>query len=179
MRDAVRALVEGIDPWDAREERDHEETLVWINRGAELYRQEAPARPPRHLVCYFLLMDGPWLLLVDHIKAGLWLPTGGHCDPGEHPRATVMREVREELSVEAEFLCGAPVFLTLETTRGRKDMVHEDVTFWYVLAGDRGHDYVYDQGEFHGLKWFLPADVPYARAEPNLRRFLGKLAKQA
>jgi 8-oxo-dGTP pyrophosphatase MutT (NUDIX family) len=171
-------MAAAIRPWDAREAADQQAVLDWIDSGAELYRQVAPAIPPRHLVSYFLLMDGPWILLVDHIKAGLWLPSGGHCDPGEHPRDTVRREVVEELSVEATFLQDAPVFLTLQTTTGHRDVVHEDVTFWYVLRGEAGRTYDYDRGEFHGIRWFAPQDVPLDRTDPNLTRCLAKLGAQ-
>ncbi|MFI5343447.1 MAG: NUDIX domain-containing protein [Chlamydiales bacterium] len=38
--------------------------------------------------------------LVDHKKANLWLPAGGHVEPNEHPRETVKREILEELSIQ-------------------------------------------------------------------------------
>ncbi|MEE3919135.1 NUDIX domain-containing protein [Micromonospora sp. BRA006-A] len=31
----------------------------------------------------------------------MWLPSGGHVEPGEHPADTVRRELREELGVAA------------------------------------------------------------------------------
>ncbi|MGV9748387.1 NUDIX domain-containing protein [Rhodococcus zopfii] len=40
---------------------------------------------------------------MDHIGAGLWLPTGGHVEPGEHPLDTAIRETREELGIDADF----------------------------------------------------------------------------
>jgi 8-oxo-dGTP pyrophosphatase MutT (NUDIX family) len=39
------------------------------------------------------------VLLVDHKNARLWLPTGGHVEEGEDPRATVVRELKEELGL--------------------------------------------------------------------------------
>ena len=43
-----------------------------------------PDVPPKHLVSYFALVDERRgkLLLVDHKLAGLWLPSGGHVEPG-------------------------------------------------------------------------------------------------
>jgi len=66
--------------------------LAWIDSGAPLWRTEAPATPDPHLVTYFLPFDAARdrLLLVDHRKAGLWLPPGGHVEPGEDPREPTM-----------------------------------------------------------------------------------------
>jgi 8-oxo-dGTP pyrophosphatase MutT (NUDIX family) len=52
-----------------------------------------------HLVSHFVLADGQHALLVDHLNAQRWLPPGGHIEPSEHPRATVVRELREELGL--------------------------------------------------------------------------------
>ncbi|MEV4702232.1 NUDIX domain-containing protein [Actinoplanes sp. NPDC049316] len=39
------------------------------------------------------------VLLVDHRNARLWLPPGGHVEPGEAPAVTAGRELAEELGV--------------------------------------------------------------------------------
>ena len=108
MRDVVEALVRSIRPCDELEERHRLETLEWIASGAPLFRVRAPATPPRHLVSYFALFDptARRMLLVDHRKAGLWLPSGGHGEENEHPRTTVEREAEEELGIDAVELPG-------------------------------------------------------------------------
>ena len=50
----------------------------------------------------YLVRDGK-TLLIKHKKLGMWLPPGGHIDEGEHPDEAVLREVREETGLEAEF----------------------------------------------------------------------------
>ena len=40
---------------------------------------------------------------MDHKKAELWLPSGGHVEIDEDPTDTVTRECMEELSVAADF----------------------------------------------------------------------------
>ncbi|MFE4718607.1 hypothetical protein ACFRLW_19610 [Streptomyces sp. NPDC056728] len=42
-----------------------------------------------HLLSYFVVPDNSCgqLLLVAHLKAGLWLPAGGHVESGEDPWA--------------------------------------------------------------------------------------------
>lgn len=93
----VTEVVGGIHPLDERERRDQAETLAWIASGAPLCRTAKPATPPEHLVSYAVVVDpaAGQALLVDHRLSGLWLPAGGHVDPGEHPAATARRELTD------------------------------------------------------------------------------------
>lgn len=176
-RSELRRVVSAIVPVDAREEADVADTLAWINSGAPLWRTAKPATPPKHLVSYFLLVDGEHVLLVDHINAELWLPAGGHVEPGEHPWATVRREAREELGIECGPEPGQPLFLTVTQTVGRT-AGHTDVSLWYVLRGDRSAVLSCDAGEFQSIAWFHKNRVPTHRSDPHMARFLGKLALQ-
>jgi len=174
MRDQIRTEVESISPLDEVEERTKAEVLDWIDSGAELCRLAKPATPSRHLVSYFAVVDGDHMLLVDHINAQRWLPAGGHVEPGEHPRTTVIREAKEELAIRAGFLREAPLLLTSTVTVGRT-AGHTDVSFWYLLDGDRSRDISYDETEFHSVRWFHRDSIPLHRADPEMPRFLAKL----
>jgi 8-oxo-dGTP diphosphatase len=174
MRADIRKEIEEIEPLDAKELQAKLAALEWIDSGVELCRLEKPATPPQHLVSYFVLVDGDYLLLVDHINAGLWLPSGGHVEPGEHPRDTVMREVVEELGVSARFIRREPLFLTMTETIG-KTAGHTDVSLWYVLSGRRGEFMDFDRSEFHGISWFHRDELPFERSDPEMGRFVGKL----
>lgn len=174
MRNAIRSEVAGIEPLDQAEAEDLRRTLDWLDSGVEICRREKPAIPPQHLVSYFALVDNDHLLLVDHINAQLWLPNGGHVDPGEHPRTTVIREAKEELGIEAELLFEQPLFLTMTYTVG-STAGHIDVSLWYVLRGYRQQDLTFDLSEFTAARWFHRDAIPFERTDPNLRRFLAKL----
>jgi len=174
MRAAIRKEVELIQPLDEMERESKLDVLAWIDSGAELCRLEKPATPPKHLISYFAVVDDDHLLLVDHINAELWLPTGGHVDPGEHPRDTVLREAEEELSIEGEFLGEGPIFVTITETVG-KTAGHMDVSLWYVLRGDRKASLDFDDSEFHEVRWFHKNDVPLDRTDKHMSRFLQKL----
>jgi 8-oxo-dGTP diphosphatase len=150
------------------------DVLAWIDSGVELCRLQKPAVPPKHLISYFAVVDGDYLLLVDHINAELWLPTGGHVEPAEHPRTTVVREAKEELCLDGEFLHDQPVFLTITETVG-KTAGHTDVSIWYVLRGNRHAELVFDTSEFHSVRWFHRDEVPLGRTDKHMRRFLQKL----
>jgi 8-oxo-dGTP diphosphatase len=180
MRNEIIDLIQGIAPYDDLEKFQIKETLDWIRSGVEIFRLEKPATPPKHLVSYFLLADQAerQVLLVDHKKAQLWLPSGGHVEPGEHPRVTAEREMEEELGCKAKFIQDTPFFLTATSTGGLdndKGIIHVDVSLWYLLEGDIHQSYDFDQREFHGIRWFAFDKIPYPRVDPQMGRFMQKL----
>jgi 8-oxo-dGTP pyrophosphatase MutT (NUDIX family) len=180
-RARVLELVGAIEPWDDLE-RTHLETATrWIAGGAPLHRVRKPDVPAMHLVSYFVVLDERrgQLLLVAHRKAGLWLPTGGHVEPGEDPWAAVVRECREELAIEAVAspITGEhPLFLTVTRTRGQH--AHTDVSLWYLLDADARTVTSYDQGEFNAIRWLTDGQVleePDELLDPHMHRFTRKL----
>ena len=174
LRERIRNEITGIVPFDAAERDVISDTLKWLDSGAEILPWEKPAIPPKHLVSYFLLVDDDHVLLVDHINAGLWLPSGGHVEPGEHPKATVEREIVEELGIPARFASPDPQFITATTTVGSTPD-HVDVSLWYVVLGDRSKPLDYDRTEFNQERWFPRNNVPQDGCEPELGRFLAKM----
>lgn len=106
IRSEIKSIASQIQPLD-KEEADHIAFVEeWIDSGAEIFRIAKPATPDPHLVAYFLLIDQDEqrLLLVEHKKANLWLPAGGHVELNEHPKETVSREILQELGVQAEVM---------------------------------------------------------------------------
>lgn len=175
MSKAVAAIIEGIRPYDSLEAEHIQDALAWVKSGEPLYRLDELNQPPKHLVSYFILFDEQEkkLLLVDHIKAGLWLPSGGHVEVDEDPHETAKRECMEELNVEADFWCDKPLFITINPTTCTHTR-HLDVVLWYVLKGDCFADYQFDKGEFYGIEWFDWDNLPN-RADVHLPRFVQKL----
>jgi 8-oxo-dGTP diphosphatase len=174
MRAAIRSEIESINPLDALELQHQQAALAWVDSGAPLFRTAKPATPPQHLVSYFAVLDSESLLLVDHKKAGLWLPPGGHVEQGEHPRETVVREIREELGFIPAHEIAAPLMITCTTTVG-STAGHTDVSLWYLVNASRGLSFTYDEQEFDGIKWFALSEAPLGRTDPHLERFIRKL----
>src|SRR5262245_44912198 len=106
MRTVIGDIVRAIRPHDALEQEHLAATIAWLDSGAPFCRIAKPATPPQHLVSYCVVVDPATahILLVDHKQAGLWLPSGGHVEAGEHPEATVRRELWEELQLSAQLL---------------------------------------------------------------------------
>jgi 8-oxo-dGTP diphosphatase len=178
----IRALVAQFVPADAVEAGHRREALAWLDSTHDVFRRIAPVTPSPHLVSYFLLIDQDEgkVLMVDHRKAGLWLPPGGHVDPGEHPVATVRREVREELGIRAVFLPVAderPVFVTITETTSAASR-HTDVSLWFVLTSGTDQPLIPDLREFREARWWSRDDVEQADPhlfDPHLSRMLAKL----
>ena len=175
MRDKIFKIVAAIEPLDDLEREHRDSTLEWIRSGAPIFRTQKPDVPPKHLVSYFALVDQQRgkILLIDHKLAGLWLPSGGHVEPDEDPRATVVREIAEELNLAAEFIQPNPLFITVTRTLGHGD--HTDVSLWYLLRGDSSRAIEFDRREFHGVRWFGFDEIPFERSDPHMRRFVKKL----
>jgi 8-oxo-dGTP pyrophosphatase MutT (NUDIX family) len=182
FRRIIADLAVDVSPLDDEEAETQKAILQWVASGAPLFRTHPPDIPPMHLAVYLALLDEKQeaVLLVDHIKADLWLLPGGHVDPDEDPRHTPLREAKEELGVTIEFHAGVgdrPVFLTVTATRGLHP--HTDVTFWFVAQGDRTTPLAGDPGEFRSVAWFDLAATDWAdgRFDPQMARFACKLRR--
>jgi len=179
MRDHIRSLVISIKPFDQLEKEHIQDVVQWIDSGSDLFRIQKPDIPPKHLVSYFVLFDKQTrkLLLIDHIKAGLWLPSGGHVEKDEDPKTTVEREIEEELFTPAEFIFNTPFFITITKTVNI-DAGHTDVSLWYLLNGNASRKLQYDPREFNGYKWLTieeVLDTDITKLDPHLHRFAKKL----
>ena len=174
MHSLVRAQLEVIRPSSSDEAAQLQDALSWVDSGAILCRTAKPATPPKHLVSYFPVVDGQYVLLVEHKNAMRWLPPGGHVEPGEDPRTTVVRELQEELGLlatESEFT--APIMVTVTETVGLTSG-HTDVSLWYPVKRSRSQPLKFDAEEFHSVRWFHSTELP-ANTDPNLGHFLSKL----
>lgn len=178
IRSEIQQIVSSIKPLDGLEEQHTEFVLDWIESGAEIFRIEKPATPDTHLVSYFVIASPEMdkILLVDHKKAELWLPAGGHVDPGEDPKETVRREAKEELEIDAEFIFDNPLLLTVTKTVGNVSN-HTDVSLWYLLKGDPNQPLDYDPNEFHQIRWFEIDEIPFEKSDPHMKRFVEKMKK--
>lgn len=183
LKSVITELVSGIEPVDDLAREHSRGALSWLAGTDDIFRRVKPRTPSPHLVSYFLLVDrsAGTVLLCDHRLSGLWLPTGGHVEPGEHPLNTVRREAVEELGVTAHLdpvFQEKPFFITMTETAGPPAMRHVDVSLWFALTGRVGQPLYPDQGEFVRVRWWTVAELRRAdlrRFEPHLLRALDAL----
>jgi len=182
MRSTIRTIITSISPFDKLEQANIQDAIKWIDSGQVIFRIKKPDVPPKHLVSYFVLFDqeNKKLLLIDHIKAGLWLPAGGHVEKDENPKTTAEREILEELFIPAEFIQEEPFFIT-ETKTVNIDAGHTDVSLWYLLKGDSSKKLKFDSKEFNSYKWLTLKEILNTNANllhPDMHRFVMKLLQK-
>ncbi len=123
LRILVQREIQVISPGDSIKEALRLDALAWLAASAPIFRIEKPATLAKHMVSYFVVTDETQFLLVDHRNATLWLSPGGHAEPNEHPGATVVREIKEELGIETSVNdVGSPLFITVTETVGNSTL---------------------------------------------------------
>lgn len=58
----------------------------------------------RHTTASTIVLDNDRVLLVRHLKSGLWLYPGGHLEDNEDPAAAAIRETAEETGVAVDIV---------------------------------------------------------------------------
>ncbi len=171
-----------ITPFDDLEQEHVNDAVAWIDQTNNIFRISKPDIPPKHLVSYFVIYDkqSKQFLLIDHLKANAWLPSGGHVEPNEEPRAAVKREAYEELQLASSFdvVGNKPLFITVTETK--PPHAHTDVSLWYVISGDSDTEYYYDKHEMNGYKWFSAEEIlamDTALLDPHMKRFIRKFVQ--
>lgn len=180
----IRDIIALLNPTDDLEKAHINDALGWIDTTSNIFRIKKPDVPPKHLVSYFVLVDQKHqsVLLCDHIKAQLWLPSGGHVEKGENPADTVRRECIEELGIQAQFIDKneRPLFITVTQTVGLT-AGHTDVSLWYVIEGNKFEYIHFDRREFNDIEWFTFGEILESDPtifDPHMQRFTRKLMQE-
>jgi len=121
------------------------------------------------------------LLMHRHRRLGLWLPGGGHVEPGETPDEAAIREVLEEAGVRVE-LVGERALVGVE---GPRQLVrprgvqletiapdHEHIDLIYLGRPVQPYDGALAAGE-DGLGWYGPDELRAMELTPEVRAWTG------
>ena len=161
-----------IKPLDEQEEKDIAETVEWLKLGGHIHK---PDNMEQHLgvLTQVLSPDRESVYLINHKKAQMWLPPGGHVDKDVSLQEAVRNEIREELNIEAAFIDENSFFHTRTLTQG-SNAGHIDVTYWFMLEGDTSMQYEVQEKEASGSKWFkiqeLLDDLNFSHLHRSLKK---------
>jgi len=95
---------------------------------------------------------------------GYWYPPGGHLEKGEDEKRALIREIKEELSLEVE-----PVKKIAETLGDIKDQI----THWWV-CNLLSNEIKIAEEEIAEVGWFTKEDMKIMQLWPATRNFFEK-----
>lgn len=146
-----------------------------INLGAPFTK---PQDPESHFCVLFIpyAISSRKVYIVDHIKAGIWSPPGGHIDAGESPLDAVKREFNEELgfklSDEKINLFEANVTKCIPTGICRK---HYDL--FYIVYMRNQEVFKFEEREFNSAGWFSLSEAIEKITYPDFNAIMVKLGE--
>lgn len=189
IKNKIKNIVNLINPHDPLEKEHIRDTLNWISSDANIFRIKKDAVPPKHLVSYSVVVSphAAKVLLFDHKRAKLMLPSGGHINTNEMPLDAAKRELKEELGLSLEIYPtnqrkdDIPFFVTVTQTVGINEP-HIDVSLWYLFTGDStrsfkktDNDYNKEFENYYWLGFDKVLSLPVAQFDPHMHRFVQKI----
>ncbi|MDD5469776.1 MAG: NUDIX domain-containing protein [Candidatus Peribacteraceae bacterium] len=152
IRKSYIEAIESIVPVDDIEKKDIARAIRWLREVSAVNKQN---NSDEHLgiLTPVLSPDKSHTFLLQHRKANLWLPPGGHVDLGQTFVESALAEAEEELSMRKPILLSTnPIFLSWTKTQGA-NAGHIDVTAWFLLAGNPEDSYLVQEKEASDSAW--------------------------
>lgn len=141
------------------------------NQQARASRDEAKA-VTRHFTVAVFVVSGCRTLLLYHRAHKMWLPPGGHIEPGETPDEASVREVFEETGLEVTLVgerglaldqprqLAIPEGVQLETIGSPSDHhEHVDLVYFAAPLPGQGADLHLDPHEVVEAGWYSSSDL--------------------
>lgn len=142
--------------------------------------QGPPFTKPQNRESHFCVLFIPFdigtkkVYIVDHIKAGIWSPPGGHIDLGENPLTAVKREFNEELGYvitdEKIQLFEANVTDCIPSGICRK---HYDLFYVVYIRGLE--KFRFEEREFNSAGWYTLDEAIQKITYPDFNAIMKKL----
>ncbi len=128
--------------------------------GAEHWRNAKPCAGG------LVVRDGSLLLVRRAIEPwrGFWDIPGGFCEPDEHPRDTVVREVREEVGLDVAVTGFLGIWMD---TYGADDDADTTMNCYFHAVPIDARAAMVDPAESREAAWFLQHDLPRELAFPH------------
>lgn len=169
---ALRALLEDYTPRDREQALTRSRMLAFLVEHPDALERTSPAG---HFTASALVLDDrrERALLTHHVKLGLWLQIGGHCDGDANAAGVALREVREESGLADVRIDPRPVDLDIHPIPerpGEPEHLHLDVRF---LAYAPAQADPRPNHESLAMAWFGPHDLGGLHTDASVRRLFG------
>lgn len=128
-----------------------------------------PSAAQRHFAVATFVVASDRVLLLFHRKLQMWLPPGGHVEPGELPDEAALREVREETGVVARLIGERALNLAYPRQLIRPEGIqvervgdheHVDLVYFAVPVDDALPVVCGDEQECEQAGWYALSDLP-------------------
>ena len=178
-REALRESLLRHVPADSAETEDLAEILTLVENEPACFSRSLFA--PGHVTgaAFIVCRATGKVLLHHHRRLNAWLQLGGHDSGESDPRATALREGREESGLPDLALL-VPDILDVDVHdipagKGEPPHKHHDVR--YALRTERPEAIRKDDAESLDLAWFTLEEAAEKMNEPGGRRALAKLVR--
>jgi 8-oxo-dGTP pyrophosphatase MutT (NUDIX family) len=122
------------------------------------------------------------VLLRKHDKYGIWLSIGGHIELDEDPNQAALREVREEVGIEAKLADDLLIFTEPSPTyvelippkflnRHTIKEGHEHVCLSYFATCDSPEFTNQESEKSDAIRWFSAAELESPEVTPGVRAY--------
>ena len=161
----------------------------------KLYKEEKKMKNrnlKKHFTASAIIISKKKVLLVNHKKLGVWLYPGGHIEDNETPDQTVIREVKEETSLDVEiigekdknlvdykagvFVLHIPYVILCELIG--KDHYHIDMIYLCKIVSGSDKQVNYTRDELKGRGFFGIEDLENIKLFPNFKKLLKKVLEE-
>ena len=168
--------INAIKPLDEKEQNDIQEVKSWIHQSESLWK---PENMEKHFgaIGIILSKDKTKTFLINHRKAGIWLPPGGHVENRQTFKETIAMELREEVGINEPVYINSDIFFLTQTRVQEAGREHIDITVWYLLEGDESVNYPVLEDEATEGKWFLIQTILEDMSFSFLHRSFKKLSE--
>ncbi len=158
LHDDAETVLSRWDASDSSQETLRDEYLAHLARFPDGLWRECRAG---HITASAAIVDprGERAVLTLHRRLGIWLQTGGHCEPGDSSLAgAALREATEESGINELELLADPVRLDRHWVPCGGGTWHLDVQ--YAAVAQRDCPLVHAEDESDDLGWFDVANIP-------------------
>ncbi|MDE1810858.1 MAG: NUDIX domain-containing protein [Candidatus Micrarchaeota archaeon] len=132
------------------------------------------------IVAGCIILSGAKVLLLKHKKLGMWLPPGGHVDPGEFPNEAAVREAKEETGLDVKLIRNtdidfsssdaavleSPFAIVQENVKYKTGMhIHFDLVYLATVSG--GEQAMNEEST--EMRWFTKEELETIETFDNVR----------